>query len=48
MEQRQQIVLIRSFTAGFVGALQMLVSFGQRYGVEFVGLAGCTLMLVRK
>ncbi|MNN14886.1 hypothetical protein D3C81_1279680 [compost metagenome] len=25
----------------------MLVSCGQRYGVEFVGLAGCTLMLVR-
>ena len=29
------------------GAFQMLVSRGQRYGVEFVDLAGCTLMLVR-
>lgn len=36
MEQRQQIVLIRRFTAGFVDAFQMLVSRGQRYGVEFV------------
>jgi hypothetical protein len=25
----------------------MLVSRGQRYKVEFVGLTGCTLMLVR-
>jgi hypothetical protein len=47
MEQRQQIVLIWGFTAGFVSALQMLVSRALRYGVEFVGLAGCTLMLVR-
>ena len=34
-------MFIRSFTVGFVGALQMLVSRGQRYGVEFVGLAEC-------
>ena len=40
MEQRQQIVLIWGFTAGFVSALQMLVSRAQRYGVEFIGLAG--------
>ncbi|MNE61076.1 hypothetical protein D3C80_1562610 [compost metagenome] len=47
MEERQQVVPIRGFTTGFVSALQMLMSCCQRCGVELVGLAGCTLMLVR-
>jgi hypothetical protein len=37
-------VFIRGFTVGFVGAFRMPVSRGQRCGVEFVGLAGCTFV----